>query len=258
VQRSWHLLAEGDDGPMIPAMAVEAVVRALLEGRGPRPGARAAMRDVELADYERMFARWRIYAGPRNDVASAPLYAQLLGSAWHELPAEIRAMHDLHSRLAAHGTADVERGKGLVARLLARAIGFPASSNAIPVTVRFAAADGVETWTRSFGNEEFSSAQFAGHGGDARLLCERFGWLTFAMALVVEGGRLELVPRRWSVLGIPLPMWFCPRADAYESVEGGRFRFHVEIRHPLAGLIVRYRGALATPETIEHGVNASE
>jgi len=67
-QRSWHLLAEGEDGPMIPAMAVEAVIRALLEGRAPRPGARAAMRDVELADYERMFARWRIYTGTSNDV----------------------------------------------------------------------------------------------------------------------------------------------------------------------------------------------
>jgi hypothetical protein len=70
VQRSWHLLAEGDDGPMIPAMAVEALVRGLLEGRGPRPGARAAMRDVELADYERMFARWRIYTGTSNDVVA--------------------------------------------------------------------------------------------------------------------------------------------------------------------------------------------
>jgi len=66
-QRSWHLLAEGDDGPMIPAMAVEVVIRTLLEGRAPRPGARAAMRDVELAHYERMFARWRIYTGTRAE-----------------------------------------------------------------------------------------------------------------------------------------------------------------------------------------------
>jgi hypothetical protein len=67
VQRSWHLVAEGEDGPMIPAMAVEAVVRGLLEGRTPRPGARAAMHDVELGGYERMFARWRIYTGTREE-----------------------------------------------------------------------------------------------------------------------------------------------------------------------------------------------
>ena len=139
--------------------------------------------------------------------------------------------------------------RGIVEDVAAQ-IGFPASADEIPVTVRFAAVDGVEIWTRSFGRETFASEQFAGQGRDAQLLCERFGWLTFAMALVVEGGGLELVPRRWSVLGIPLPMWLCPRADAYESVEAGRFRFHVEIRHALTGLIVRYRGTLSRPEPV--------
>ena len=64
------------------------------------------------------------------------------------------------------------------------------------------------------------------------------------MALVVESGRLSLVLRRWSFLGLPLPMWLCPRSASYERVEDGRFRFHVEISHPLTGLIVRYRGWL--------------
>ena len=248
VERSWHLLAEDGDGPMIPAMAVEAVIRALLDGRAPPLGARAAARDLELADYEPLFARRRIYAGIRDEAAAAPLYARLLGTAWHELPAEIRDMHDLRNGLTARGIAAVERGAGLLARLVARAIGFPASADEIPVTVRFAAVDGIETWTRSFGDQTFSSTQFAGRGRNMQLLCERFGWLTFAIALVVEGGCLKLVPRRWTVLGIPLPMWLCPRADAYESVEAGRFRFHVEIRHRLTGLIIRYRGVLSSPE----------
>ena len=99
-----------------------------------------------------------------------------------------------------------------------------------------------------FGGSEFSSTQFAGEGRAAHLLCERFGPLTFAMALVVDGSRLSLVPRRWSAWGIPLPLWLGPRVNAYESVEDGRFRFHVDIRHALAGLIVRYEGSLASPE----------
>ncbi len=247
-ERSWHLLAEGDDGPMIPVMAVEAVVRALLDGRVPQPGARAAIRDVELADYERLFTRRRIYTGTRDDAMAGPLYARLLGESRNDLPAEIRDMHDLRSTLMARGTANVERGTGFIARAVATAMRFPATANETPVAVRFTVADGVETWTRSFGNRTFSSAQFAGEGRNAQLLCERFGALTFAMALVVEGGRLWLVPRRWSAFGIPLPMWLCPRANAYESVENGRFRFHVEIRHLLTGLIVRYEGSLASPE----------
>jgi hypothetical protein len=64
------------------------------------------------------------------------------------------------------------------------------------------------------------------------------------MALVPEEGRLRLVLRRWSAFGVPLPMWLCPHTKSYESAEDGRFGFHVEISHPLTGLIVRYRGWL--------------
>lgn len=43
---------------------------------------------------------------------------------------------------------------------------------------------------------------------------------------------------------MPLPMWLGPRSTSYETVEDGRFRFHVEISHPLTGMIARYRGWL--------------
>lgn len=82
-----------------------------------------------------------------------------------------------------------------------------------------------------------------GSGRWERLLCERFGPLTFAMALVPEDGRMHLVLRGWTVFGLPMPMWLCPRSVSWEEVDD-RFRFHVEISHPLTGLIVRYRGWL--------------
>jgi hypothetical protein len=69
ITRSWHLLAEGDDGPLIPSMAVEGIVRRLLDGQRPDPGARAAVRDLELEDYDRLFARRMIHTGFRNDAA---------------------------------------------------------------------------------------------------------------------------------------------------------------------------------------------
>jgi Domain of unknown function (DUF4166) len=39
-------------------------------------------------------------------------------------------------------------------------------------------------------------------------------------------------------------MGLCPRAEAYESAEDGRFNFHVKIGHPLTGLIIQYDGWL--------------
>ena len=243
-KRSWHLQAEGDDGPLIPSMAVEALVRKALDGKMPLPGARAAVRDLELEDYEALFASKTIHAGSRNDTAEEgqPLYPRLLGDAWQGLPAEIRAMHG--GAANAEGHASVERGTGILSRLAAWLIGFPRAAADIPVTVQFDIDKHGETWTRTFGVDRFSSRQLAGRGRSERLLVERFGPLIFAMALVGEENRLSLVLRRWSLLSLPLPMWLCPRSTSYETVEDGRFRFHVEISHPLTGLVVRYRGWL--------------
>jgi hypothetical protein len=226
-------------------MAVDALVRRILEGRMPPAGARAAVRELELDDYEKLFASRTIHVGIRTaEDDDASLYPRLLGAAWQDLPPEIRDMHDIDSAASAEGRASVQRGSGLLARLVAAFIGFPEATADTPVHVRFNAVGKTETWTRTFGNKSFSSRQFAGSGRSKRLLCERFGALTFAMALVPEDGRLRLVLRRWSAFGVPLPMWLCPRSNSHESAEGGRFHFHVEISHPLTGLIVRYRGWL--------------
>ena len=249
VQRSWHLLAEGNDGPLIPSMAVQGIVGRVLGGDRPPPGARAAVRDLELEDYQRLFAARRIFTGIRDDLpADRPLYVRLLGSAWDELPAEIRQMHDVGNEATAEGRASVERGHGLLARLIASVVGFPQAAADVPVRVSFAAANGGETWVRRFGDQEFSSRQLAGTERWRHLLCERFGAVTFAIALVVEDARLSLILRRWSAFGVPLPLWLCPRAISYETVEEGRFRFYVEIGHPLCGLIIRYRGWLTPVE----------
>lgn len=246
VKRSWHLTAEGDDGPYIPAMAVAAVIRKTLAGQAPAPGARPATGEVELADYERLFAGRAITTGFRHAPLpkSAFLYERILGSAWNDLPAEIRAMHAVTGSGLANGRASVERGRSWLARLAGALIGFPAATKDTPVEVRFDIADGVETWTRRFGAETFYSLQFASSGPAQGLIWEKFGPLSFAMALVLKDGRLSLILRRWRAFGIPMPMFLCPQSTAHETVEEGRFHFHVEIGHPLTGLIVRYRGWL--------------
>jgi len=249
VERSWHMIAEGDDGPFVPAMAAEAIVRHCLAGRPPSPGARAALNDVELADYEQAFARRSIVTGTRQSPApGAPLYRRLLGEAYGSLPRPIQVMHDLKRDLTAAGAASVERGKSLLSRLVAAIVGFPPAGDDVPVKVDFRTDEGREHWRRDFAGKSFTSTQEEGRRRNARLLCERFGPLNLAMALVIEGERLRLVMRRWTIFGVPLPLALAPQSDTYEHVEDGRFRFHVEISHPITGLIVRYRGWLA-PQT---------
>jgi hypothetical protein len=245
LKRCWHLLAEGDDGPLIPAMAVEALMRRSLDGHPPRSGARASLRDLELEDYERLFSKRAIYCGVHEEssAGSKSLFARILGPAFAKLPAEIQLMHD--GTRSAAGRATIARGRGWLSRLAGSLIGFPKASPDTPVKVDFAASAGSETWTRTFGDDVFSSRMSYGQGRSEGLLCESFGPLKFAMALVEKDQRLLLVMRRWSAFGLPLPMWLCLRLNSYETIEDGRFSFHVEISHPLTGLIVRYQGQLS-------------
>ena len=247
LERSWHLLAEGDDGPLIPSMAAAAIVARCLDGRRPASGARSAARDLDLADYTALFASRTIHTGIRDQRSGqkAPtLYRRILAGALDDLPGTIRALHALDRPMTAKGRAEIERGSGLLARLAAAIIGFPAAGSDIPVEVRFDPQHGRETWRRTFAGKSFSSIQEEGTGRSAHLLVERFGPLSFAMAVLVEGGKLRLVLRRWSIFGIPMPLWLAPNSSAFETEVAGRFRFHVEIGHPLTGLIVRYRGWL--------------
>lgn len=246
-ERSWHLLAEGDDGPFIPSMAIEAIVRRVLNGKPPASGARPALNDLELEDYLALFNNRKIHTGDREAAAEEnekPLSQRVLGNAWAALPEPVRGMHDRKGELIAEGMASVERGTGLLSRAIARLFRFPEQGKEVPVRVVFRDAPEGELWHRTFNGKSFSSTQFEGKGRFERLIVERFGPFKFGLALVFEDERLKLVIRRWSFLGLPLPLALTPGGETYEFVENGRFCFNVEIRFAMTGLIVRYRGWL--------------
>jgi hypothetical protein len=244
IERSWHLLAEGNDGPLIPSMAVEALVKRILAGETPAQGSRPATQDLELEDYETIFRNRTIYTGQRERTEDTPqklLYQRLLGNAWNSLPDPLAK---LHSSKKAEGLASVQIGKNVLARLVAKLFAFPEAGQDIPVTVTFQQKDAGELWQRTFAGRSFSSFQSEGHGLSERLLSEQFGPFNFGLALVAGPERLSLVVRRWSIFGIPLPLALAPSTTSFESVAEGRFCFHVEIQHPITGLIVRYQGWL--------------
>ena len=246
ISRSTHLLAEGHHGLYIPSMAVEAIVRNWLDGRPPGAGARPATAALQLSDYARVFADRPIAIGTRNGERAGEqcLHARILGTAWQLLPAVLRAVHGAGPTLTITGEASITRGRGVLARLLAWIMRFPAAGENIPVSVTFERHGHYDKWTRVFGGQSFYSTFTAGSGRYEHLLCERFGPLTFGMALVPDADRLNLVMRRWSFLGLPLPRRLIPGGDSYEYAKDNRFCFDVEIRLPLAGFVIRYRGYL--------------
>jgi hypothetical protein len=244
-EKTWCLIAEGDSGPFIPSMAAECVIRKVLGGESIPAGARAAVRDVELTDYEQLFARHRIVTGVRTELTpDASLFERVLGAMWNELPEQLRALHRVGAQRTASGIATVIRGKGWMAYLAAWMFGFPSTAQDIPISVSFEPTSARERWTRRFADREFHSELSAGRGAEEGLLIERFGPFSIALALVWESPRLKFIVQGWRIGPIPLPRWLAPVSETYESAEQERFNFDVGISHPIAGLLVRYRGWL--------------
>lgn len=246
IKRAWHLLADGDIGPNVPVLAAAAIIRSHLAGRPPKPGARPAHRELEIADFQPLFDEIGVVTGKRMDPPRDdwPLFRKVLGDVWHKLPPEIRFLHGESGSTSFVGSASVERGRSLLSRLVGKLIGVPAAASSVPVEVNIEPIGGKELWTRDFSGYQFASEYSQGAGRFARLICERFGPVRIGMALTWDGSKLNFIPRGWSFMGIPMPAFLAPAGDINESVVDGKFQFDVEIKLPLAGHIVTYKGWL--------------
>ena len=239
-RRTWRLLAEAGDGPFIPAIAA----RALLRGPNLPPGAGPAIGVISLDEAEAAMADLKVRTERQTEVC-VPLFARVLGHSFHDLPPEVRATHDTADCSRWRGQARVSRGGGLWPRLIAMLFGFPPAAEAVPVTVTKKVTRGGETWVRTFGARRLRSYLAATPEG----MTERFGPITFLLALHVRDHALQF-PVRGARLGpLALPRWMLPRSDAAESVVDGLFHFDVALSAPLTGaLIVRYQGWLKPVE----------
>lgn len=246
ITRSWHLLAEGDDGPLIPSMAIEALTRKLLVGERPIIGARAATNELELADFDTLFQKRRIYTGVRETAATgASLFEQNLGTTFGKLPDSIQKLHLPTNKTVWAGQAEILRGKNFLAQLVAATFRFPKNGSEVPTRVTITKdKNGTENWLREFGDRSFISRLRAGSRRTENLICESFGPTTFALAMVTKNDRLYYVPRNWRVFGVPMPKFLIPNGTTFEEEVNGRFTFDVEIAAPLIGRIVHYRGWL--------------
>jgi len=169
-----------------------------------------------------------------------PLYRRLLGARFEQLPARVAGLHDVAGISVWKGRADVERGRSLAGRALATLFGLPPAGRDQPLSVTFTPEGDREIWTRAFGRAVFRSVQYECHG----LLRERVGPATFIFALDTSADGMALKLKGVRFLGLPLPRLLAPIVHTFESERDGRYRFEVEARLPLLGLIVRYAGWL--------------
>lgn len=243
--RVWCVIAEGGDGPFIPATPAAALVRKLAAGLATR-GALPCLGLLTLADIEAEWRRagLRIAASWTDADLRPPLYRRVLGAAYGR---QSRAGQALHDAGPSHwkGRCTVTGAQTLIGRLVAWLFQLPAPTDDAPIAVEFAASGTGELWTRRIGGRAMRSRQFIGLRKPAGWIVERFGILDFDLLVQVGDERLTLSMVGMNCGGLPLPRALWPVIEATETEEEGRFRFDVLIGLPLIGRLVRYRGWLA-------------
>ena len=242
VRRDWTLLAEAGDGPHIPALPGRVMVGKLLAGE-IAPGARACLGEFTPGE-ARATGRDLALTFARNETPLVPVFAHALGPDLPTLPAPVRDLHDVLAFRRWTGTARVDRGTGLLARLVCAVVGFPPAADAVPVEVTMERRGEVEIWTRDFGGRRFRSVLRAAGPEGSGLVTERFRPLTFRIRLTPEGGALRYPVEAGRCGPVPIPRALLPHSETLEGADGEAATFDVGISLPLAGMVVRYRGRI--------------
>jgi hypothetical protein len=171
------------------------------------------------------------------------LYRRALGRAYGRQSRAGQALHDAGSSLW-QGRCVVTGAETTVGHFLAWLFQLPAATEDAAIAVEFESRNGGEIWTRKIGKRVMRSRQFIGSRKPQNSIVERFGIFDFDLDVRAADHRLELMMCGMRCWGVPLPRALCPSIEATESEEEGRFRFDVQIRLPLIGRLVRYRGWL--------------
>jgi hypothetical protein len=242
VRRRWTLIAEAGDGPEIPPTPALLLAKKLLADER-EAGASPAIGRLTIEEIEEGLSHLAVRCTTTEQPAETLMQA-VLGERLDKLPAAIKRLADVHDVAHFDGEASVERGTGLLSRMIGKLIGFPPATPSVEVEVTKTVTETGESWTRRFGQRSFVS-HLSHSSAEPGILRERFGPMSFSIALAVDGDRVRWPVVRWRYLGVPMPRMLAPASDTVEYVdESGRFRFRVDISLPIVGFVVRYQGWL--------------
>jgi hypothetical protein len=176
-------------------------------------------------------------------------FQALLGNEFARLPEAVRRLHGLAQDTDTAGVAEISAAPGVLPWLICRLAGLPRPGHDVPVTVAFHLDDtGGEYWRRRFARRRYASGFAVGGRGREGLLLERFFPFQLYHRLTPSADGLAWRLVGWRLLGIPLPRWTLPTVNCFESAEGARFRFDIDVRFPIVGPVIHYRGWLVPVE----------
>ena len=181
------------------------------------------------------------------------LYERVLGEQATRLHAQVAALHCGTASLRATGRMRVERGSGLLSRLVAMVVGLPRSGSDVPTRLVIVRHGGCERWVREFGGAAAIRSQQT--GGRAGELVERFGVLAFVFVLDVAGEALRFRQRACHVriggVRLPIPSVLAPCVSAVVAPAACRGAVvSVRVDTPLLGRLLAYVGTVQVQEIL--------
>lgn len=179
-----------------------------------------------------------------RDVISG-IYEKALGKHWPRLSKPIRDLHNRRLTLSWKGFFRIENGTHWLAKAIVLLMRLPRKTERTPLRLEIERFKNGEKWIRQIGAHRLVTTQFEGKHG--RIL-ERMDGLEFAFDLRVKNGGIVYDQKgcglRLGFLFIPLPKILSPRIAAREHSTQKNISVRVEIRAPIAGLLVSYDGRI--------------
>lgn len=179
---------------------------------------------------------------PHDGAMPLALFPSLLDTAdWSQLAPPVQRMHGEGAWLQARGSAQVEGDRRMAARLLRRMLSLPepGADQSIALTIE---RDGArEVWTRRFARGRMRSTL---HYGDGATLREQLGPVSLHFRLRRDGEAIDWQLLRVTLLGLPVPRALCGNVLSRSGARDGRYAFEIDMRLPLAGRLIAYRGWL--------------
>ncbi len=169
------------------------------------------------------------------------LFERVVGPRFTDLPDAVRSLHRVDDLILCEGRCRVERGRGVLARLVASLFSLPSECTDRRIQVTKRREGDREWWIRTIGSTRFASTIRA---SGTRRIVEKIGVVEIQFGIEADATGLDWQMLGARAFGIPLPRWLRPRMAARESDDRGQFHFEVSAAMPGIGLVVAYSGTL--------------
>jgi len=160
-----------------------------------------------------------------------------MGESFNRLSPLLQKSHRGKNKL--EGSACVKRGN-IIARLICSVFGFPRENPESRLSVDCEHTSDSMVWKRNFDGLKMESS-FERQGD---YLIEFLGPLALHFKAVEKGGALHYLFVKTKFMGVFLPNFLSPQVIASEEEVEGSYRFSVEVKMFLIGVVIAYSGEL--------------